>query len=190
MGRGGGRFRSPPQNAVNGNGHANLEEKLANLSITENGNGNHAPRQGSSGSTTPSDRGQRSANGAHARPSKPTPAQPKQRVPNADEFPVLGGSSTPPQVNGHVTHTGPTAAQILQTPAIRKDTSKSDASALVIEGQEQFRPIVSQTIKAIPQDTMIPAPAPVSSLPHKLPVSFAAVANGAPDTSKEVSVSA
>jgi hypothetical protein len=30
-----GRFRSPPQNAVNGNGHANLEEKLANLSITE-----------------------------------------------------------------------------------------------------------------------------------------------------------
>ena len=35
MGRGGGRFRSPPQNAVNGNGHANLEEKLANLSITE-----------------------------------------------------------------------------------------------------------------------------------------------------------
>lgn len=83
----------------------------------------------------------------------------------------------------------------------------------MIEGQEQFRPIVSQvrfpfgwgtaryinnkyivfdsqTIKAIPQDTMIPAPAPVSSLPHKLPVSFAAVANGAPDTSKEVSVSA
>jgi len=30
-----GRFRSPPQNAVNGNGQANLEEKLANLSITE-----------------------------------------------------------------------------------------------------------------------------------------------------------
>jgi hypothetical protein len=39
VGRGGGRFRSPPQNAVNGNGngHANLEEKLANLSITEVG---------------------------------------------------------------------------------------------------------------------------------------------------------
>jgi len=31
----GGRFRSPPQNAVNGNAQANLEEKLANLSITE-----------------------------------------------------------------------------------------------------------------------------------------------------------
>ena len=29
------RFRSPPQSALNGNGQANLEEKLANLSITE-----------------------------------------------------------------------------------------------------------------------------------------------------------
>ena len=48
----------------------------------------------------------------------------------------------------------------------------------------------SQTVKATLQDTTISAPAPVSSLAHKLPVSFAAVANGAPDTSKEVSVSA
>lgn len=35
MGRGGGRFRSPPQNPINGNNQANLEEKLASLSITE-----------------------------------------------------------------------------------------------------------------------------------------------------------
>jgi hypothetical protein len=63
-------------------------------------------------------------------------------VPNADEFPVLGGSSTPPQVNGYSTHTGPTAAQVLQAPPVRKDTSKSDNSAT--EGQEQFRPIVGQ----------------------------------------------
>ena len=78
------------------------------------------------------------------RPVKSTPAPPKQRVPNADEFPVLGGSSTPPQVNGngHATHTGPTAAQVLQAPAVRKDPSKSDT--LVIEGQEQFRPIAGQ----------------------------------------------
>jgi hypothetical protein len=48
----------------------------------------------------------------------------------------------------------------------------------------------SQSVKATPQDTTTLPPAPVSSLPHKLPVSFAAVANGAPDTSKEVSVSA
>jgi len=54
----------------------------------------------------------------------------KQRVPNADEFPVLAGSTTPPArspgslVNGHV-HSGPTAAQVLQAPApIRKDSGK------------------------------------------------------------------
>jgi len=115
-------------------------------------------------------------------------------VPNADEFPVLGGSSTPPQVNGHATHMGPTAAQVLQTPAVRKDSSKSDTSASVIEGQEQFRSIVGQTVKTASQDsttsTPAPAPAPVPALSHKLPVSFAAVANGVPDTSKEVSVSA
>lgn len=185
MGRG-GRFRSPPQNPINGNNQANLEEKLANLSITENGN--HAPRQGSSGSTTPSERGPRGANGAHVRPSKSTAAAQKQRVPNADEFPVLGGSSTPPQVNGYNTHTGPTAAQVLQTPAVRKDASKADNSAT--EGQEQFRPIVGQTIKTPSQDTTASTPASVSALPHKLSVSFAAVANGTPDTSKEVSVSA
>jgi hypothetical protein len=132
-------------------------------------------------------------------------------VPNADEFPVLGGSSTPPQVNGYNTHTGPTAAQVLQAPPVRKDTSKSDNSST--EGQEQFRPIVgqvripftlrlrdasiinvavpsSQAIKAASQDTTASTQASVSALPHKLSVSFAAVANGTPDTSKEVSVSA
>ena len=62
-------------------------------------------------------------------------------MPNADEFPVLGGSTTPPQVNGHSTHNGPTAAQILQAPAVRKEALKSDA---VAEGPEQFRPTPSQ----------------------------------------------
>ncbi|KAI9509522.1 hypothetical protein F5148DRAFT_1345672 [Russula earlei] len=181
----GGRSR-PPQNAINGNGEANLEEKLANLSITENGN--QLSRQGSSGSTTPSERGPRGANGTHVRPSKSTAAPQKQRVPNADEFPVLGGSATPPQVNGHTTHTGPTAAQVLQAPAVRKEPSKSDAST--IEGQDQFRPIAGQAVKHASQDVMAPSSAPVSVPSHKLPVSFAAVANGAPDTSKEVSVSA
>jgi hypothetical protein len=66
------------------------------------------------------------------RPS-PKPVVPKQRVPNADEFPVLGGSTTPParspaaSVNGHVNgHSGPTAAQVLQAapPPSRKDLVK------------------------------------------------------------------
>lgn len=49
---------------------------------------------------------------------------PKQRVPNADEFPVLGGStnSSRSSVNGSC---GPTAAQVLQAPApARKETVK------------------------------------------------------------------
>ena len=98
---------------------------------------------------------------------------------------------------------------------MRKDASKSDNSAT--EGQEQFRPIAGQvripfnlglhdasiinvvlssvvpslqTIKAASQDTTALTQASVSTLPHKLSVSFAAVANGTPDTSKEVSVSA
>lgn len=58
----------------------------------------------------------------------------KQRVPNADEFPVLGGSTTPPSrspaSNGHVNgHVGPTAAQVLQAPPpMRRDSSKASTS--------------------------------------------------------------
>jgi hypothetical protein len=60
----------------------------------------------------------------------------KQRVPNADDFPVLAGSTTPPArspghtslTNGHV-HSGPTAAQVLQAPApIRKDTGNESST--------------------------------------------------------------
>jgi hypothetical protein len=98
---------------------------------------------------------------------------------------------------------------VLQAPVVRKDTSKSDNP--VTEGQEQFRPIAaqvripftlslrdasiinvvlsSQAIKTASQDTAS-TQASISALPHKLSVSFAAVANGTPDTSKEVSVSA
>lgn len=53
---------------------------------------------------------------------------PKQRVPNADEFPVLGGStgSSRSSVNGSY---GPTAAQVLQAPApTRKETAKDLAT--------------------------------------------------------------
>lgn len=49
-----------------------------------------------------------------------------QRVPNADEFPVLGGSvpSSRASSNGTTTpgYSGPTAAQVLQAPAPRKDS--------------------------------------------------------------------
>jgi len=108
-------------------------------------------------------------------------------------------------VNGHFTHNGPTAAQVLQAPPVRKEILKSDTVAA--EGQEQFRPATSQVrfslqdvvrcadenvigLQAVKTDATILTPVPAPALSHKLQVSFAAVANGAPDTSKEVSVSA
>lgn len=53
-----------------------------------------------------------------------TTSQPKQRVPNADEFPVLGGTITPP-TRGSLTTSGPTAAQVLQAPPPSKRDSIS-----------------------------------------------------------------
>jgi hypothetical protein len=52
-----------------------------------------------------------------------------QRVPNADEFPVLAASVTPPKlVNGNG-HSGLTAAQVLQAPPpARKDASKESST--------------------------------------------------------------
>lgn len=59
----------------------------------------------------------------------------QQRVPNADEFPVLTGSTTPPtrSPNGVLTngigHHGPTAAQVLQAPPpVRKDNITEPSS--------------------------------------------------------------
>jgi hypothetical protein len=61
----------------------------------------------------------------------------KQRVPNADEFPVLAGSTTPPSrspglngamLNG-IGHSVPTAAQVLQAPPpVRKDSTKDSST--------------------------------------------------------------
>lgn len=63
---------------------------------------------------------------------RPTP---KQRVPSADEFPVLTGSTTPPSrspgQNGSFSngHSGPTAAQVLQAPPpVRLDGGKESTT--------------------------------------------------------------
>ena len=55
--------------------------------------------------------------------------QAQQRVPNADDFPVLAGSVTPPArspVVGPIS--GPTAAQVLQAPAPFRKPAKSTDS--------------------------------------------------------------
>ncbi|KAH8102571.1 hypothetical protein BXZ70DRAFT_905894 [Cristinia sonorae] len=132
-GRGGHRHRPAPH--VNGFGA--VEEKLASLTIQDeqtNGvNGNATDGSSRSQSTEPGSRGRSHGfkSNPHAsgtRPSDKRPTAPRpQRVPSADEFPVLAGSSTPPLrspglnsglLNGH---NGPTAAQVLQAPPPRKE---------------------------------------------------------------------
>jgi len=59
---------------------------------------------------------------------KPGPPK-QQRVPNADEFPVLGGSTTPPRVATNGAANGPTAAQVLQAPPpFRRAESKESTT--------------------------------------------------------------
>jgi len=73
---------------------------------------------------------------SHAQ-KKPVLFREQQRVPNADEFPVLAGSTTPPSrtngMNGHMFngngHNGPTAAQILQAPAPSRSKESSTRGA-------------------------------------------------------------
>ena len=50
----------------------------------------------------------------------------QQRIPNPDEFPVLAGTITPPSRLSGVWNgqAGPTAAQILQAPSVRKEGNK------------------------------------------------------------------
>jgi len=70
----------------------------------------------------------------------------KQRVPNADEFPVLGGStsSSRSSVNGSY---GPTAAQVLQAPApVRKDITKDPA---IRAASPEQHPIKNQAVCVI-----------------------------------------
>lgn len=184
------------------NGTAAMEQKLAGMTIQDDNAPSH--RQESNGSSTPPEVANRAnslpgakhlnhmINGPRAIKSV---VAAKQRVPNADEFPVLGGSTTPPSrspaSNGHVNgHVGPTAAQVLQAPPpMRRDSSKASTSRS--QTPDQGRESQSaQGPKSVSEITPVVPTAPQDPVVNKLPVSFAAVANGAPDASKEVSVSA
>ncbi|KAF7436594.1 hypothetical protein PC9H_003427 [Pleurotus ostreatus] len=127
-----------------------------------------------------------------------------QRVPNADEFPVLAGSVTPPSrspgANGtlHINgFNGPTAAQVLQAPApVRQNstresstrgTSPDSAKAAKIQESTEIHINGTNGVNGV-NGAANHDPSPVST---KLPISFAAVANAASDvSSKEISVSA
>lgn len=113
----------------------------------------------------------------------------RQRVPNPDEFPVLAGSTTPPMrsppsLNGSISG-APTAAQVLLAPAPGRKEGEKDPSV---------RGTSPEPVKAKePKSESISAPEVAQEAPTatpKLPISFAAVATGATEITKEVSVTA
>ncbi|KAJ7446413.1 hypothetical protein B0H11DRAFT_2162297 [Mycena galericulata] len=105
----------------------------------------------------------------------------KQRVPNADEFPVLSGYTTPPArspgVNGSLPngngHAGPTAAQILQAP---RPTRSNSSQAITPRGVTPERVKVWAELKPEVNGTE-------AHHSPKMPVSFAAVATAGSDVS-------
>lgn len=117
-----------------------------------------------------------------------------QRVPNADEFPVLAGSTTPPsRGSGHHSngtgHSGPTAAQVLQAPPpARKEGSKESSKESSTRGATPD-PV---PVKGKPEVNGSSNQPVVASEPsaHKLPLSFAAITTAAAEGPKEVSVPA
>ncbi|KAG6866065.1 hypothetical protein C0991_009162 [Blastosporella zonata] len=194
-----------PNGNINGNanGIAHINEKLASLSVQDappQRNGTDAPN----GRPNPSETngrprfnhgGKNGFNQNGARPEKRPQPLKQQRVPNADEFPVLAGSVTPPTraTNGLPTGNGPTAAQVLSAPApFRKEASSKDSST---RGASPDPAATSAAPKAEPNavapETTAPATIALDQPPVavKLPISFAAV-TAAPELPKEIALSA
>ncbi|KAF9460139.1 hypothetical protein BDZ94DRAFT_1170296 [Collybia nuda] len=180
---------APRSRQANGNGFATIEGKMSNMTIRE-----ELPRQQGvveASSRSSSDHGRpRFVKNNHAtnglRNDKKPPAI-KQRVPNADEFPVLAGSTTPPSkslgFNGALSNgngnSAPTAAQVLQAPPpTRKDSVKESSTRGTTPDPIKVKPIINGS-----GDT--------NDLPtNKPPPSFAAVATIASEIPKEITLSA
>ncbi|KAK1228681.1 hypothetical protein PQX77_008334 [Marasmius sp. AFHP31] len=190
-----------PRGHMNGNagGFGALEQKMSNLSVrdtprTQNGNElngkiDNRPRNGFGYKNSP--------NSVAPQMNGKRPFPLKQRLPNADDFPVLAGSTTPPSskvVNGYFSgQNGPTAAQILQAPAPARSISSNatrTGSPDSTSSAKDFRPEVNGA--TIPSTTPNELPKPVAA--PKLPISFAAITantpSSVPEATVEVSVSA
>ncbi len=217
--RGGHRQRP----SIHTNGHTGLEDRFAALTTQEpvnsvqpqpvvDGNqtqaGSASNGSSRSHSTEPNSRPRGSGfkpNGFanHHRPERRHMPPRPQRVPSADEFPVLNGSSTPPlRSPGSAASgwSGPTAAQVLKAPAPPKDESQPGtrgASPAPANGRpsqpakvrSSSRFAAEITILTGTQEESKPEPNGTHAQPNgKMPVSFAAVA--APEAAKDVAVAA
>ncbi|CCM04200.1 uncharacterized protein FIBRA_06366 [Fibroporia radiculosa] len=201
--RGGHRQRPSSHQSAHQNGTAVMEEKFSAMTVQDESHLSHtrgAPNgstvtAGSSRSQSTDPGSRRGSQGFKShyasngvRPDKKSAPMKPQRVPNADEFPVLTSTtpSTTPPLRSPALHgssaagyTGPTAAQVLQAPAPRKD------------GQQTLRgttPEQNNYSSGLKDRAELNGAAPEQPA-SKLPVSFAAAA-AVPDAAKEVSVSA
>lgn len=105
----------------------------------------------------------------------------KQRLPNADEFPVLGGGSPNRSAGpGSPASNGPTAAQVLQAPAPFRPAGQDAPKTAESSQQPSKAPTEAQGSSRSDSPEIICKP---------LPISFAAAA-AAPEAAKEVQVSA
>ncbi|KAJ7193372.1 hypothetical protein GGX14DRAFT_589360, partial [Mycena pura] len=170
--RGGG---PRPRGHANGNGSATVDERMSNLSI-QPVRGAHlystsleinlSLQHGHSGPASRGRGGKPNMNGqAHKKA-----AFVKQRVPNADEFPVLGGTITPTRssgVNGLPNGHGPTAAQVLLAPRPVRSNSSQALTPRAVSPEhimQEAKPEVNGTTEA-----------------PSLPVSFASIATPGAD---------
>ncbi|KAF9056568.1 hypothetical protein BJ165DRAFT_1522469 [Panaeolus papilionaceus] len=221
-------IRIPPRPRGQVNGHIPpLEVKINNSNIRE-----EQPRQkngDTSSRSQSSDGGHRkfpnagkhhsNVNGHNHNHRKGLHSKPTQRLPNADDFPVLAGTTTPPKLINGMTN-GLTAAQVLQAPPparreskepstrgaspdLARSTSSQDAKPEV-NGINGVNGVSGEEAPVNGIENAAPAAisAPVAAAPKPAVMSFAAAAANSAnnnnhassaansDVSKEVSVSA
>ncbi|TFK30842.1 hypothetical protein FA15DRAFT_34798 [Coprinopsis marcescibilis] len=178
-----------------GPGVGAIDQKMANLSIQNGGprSSNGDLPKGEFNNRPRYQPGPKHHQGnGHPNGGKRTgPALRPQRVPSADDFPVLPGTVTPPRVNGvngH-SHSGPTAADILRAPApqaARK--TESEDGVTIVATPRGPSPDATRTSEGNVEPAKVdPAPqapavqvqvdqTPQPQAAQKLPVSFAAAA--------------
>jgi len=126
----------PPRPRGHSNGQGSLADKLNNLNLRDDqrpniNDGTSRPQSGEAGHRSkfqPNGKHHPGPNGHHKK-GPPVKQPAPQRVPNADEFPVLAGSVTPPKLVNGSGHLGLTAAQVLQAPPrVRKEASKESST--------------------------------------------------------------
>ncbi|KAH6916923.1 hypothetical protein BKA70DRAFT_1417707 [Coprinopsis sp. MPI-PUGE-AT-0042] len=216
--------RPPRNNHHGGPSLSNLEQKMANMAVRDetpsvqtNGVNDQQPQVAQPQQVQqqplkpdfgnrPRYQGPKQYAHAPQHGRRPGPASRVQRVPSADDFPVLPGSATPPRVNGVNGNSGPTAADILRAPAPArsKDASEDGTNTTSTRGpspdssRARTPEAIIEPMKATPAPIAAEQPAhpsaPVAA-PQKLPVSFAAAAANAaasnpPESAPRVAVSA